>query len=254
MPSSKSSPQYKALISELRNEIAAGNFTQKELGDELNLKQSSVSELLSGKSNLSMDQFLKICDILAISPHNILRKAEVKNTGKINATPEMEKTMYKSHIHVLCYCASSQVVGVEDIHLHRTPKTKIKEAFDELVEVGLLKKIALKYVQRDPNLVIAPSNREQFTMIHLEIMNRTYKMFEELKKSNSFTTPKFRFFQIDRFSYSQIKDIESDLYKLYDKVSRYMIQNQSKSYSSSEKLILWNIHMMSMPVLDAPHV
>lgn len=54
------------IFDELRAVFAERNIKQKDIAKALNLSQSYISELLSGKKVLSLVQFEKLCEFLEI--------------------------------------------------------------------------------------------------------------------------------------------------------------------------------------------
>lgn len=62
------------------------NITGKELGIQLGLKKSPLTDWKNGKSKPTLEQFVKICEIFAVSPEYLI-------TGKEpgDLTPEEQK-------------------------------------------------------------------------------------------------------------------------------------------------------------------
>lgn len=254
MSKEKSHPQYKAILAEIRHRISEESITQKDLGEKLGIKQSTVSEVLSGKSKLSLDLLLKICDVIGHRPQNVFRKVEVKETRLVKPTPAMERVLVKSWIHVICYAAATIETRVADIHLNGISRENLKQAFEELCEVELLKRTRSGYIQANPNLAVTPPDRSVTTKPHLDIISKTMLRYDQMRKDSNSNLPRFNLYHVDRFTLSQIKEIESSMWNVWNTIERLLIFNQSNSYSTTENQYLWNIHVMSLPALDHPHV
>ncbi len=73
---------YPAIVGKIiENRRKAKNLRQAELAEKLGVTQSSWSRIERGQSGLSMEQLLKVSDILGTSPHEILADADYAKAG-----------------------------------------------------------------------------------------------------------------------------------------------------------------------------
>ncbi len=247
-------PMYPALLAEVRKALSSGRFTQAQIGERLGINQSTVSLLLSGKTKMSIDQILNICDLVGVRLQNIARQAEIGLTQVVTMTPQIEEVLYKSDIHVICYVAATQEVSAADIKLKGVTQSRIQGCLDDLVKIGIVKKSGKgKYIQTAPNVTLAPTHRLRATEAHFGILSRTCQRHNDQFAKNRFSTPRFNWFELDRFTMSQVKEIESVFYQLFEKICAFQLQNQTMTYNSPEPMLLWNLHMMIFPATDEPH-
>ena len=248
-------PLYPALLTEIRKGLSEGKFSQAQIGEKLGIKQSAVSTLMSGRTQLSTNQLLNLCDLLGTRLQNLARQAEISVAETIPMTPQIEDIIYKSDLHVLCYSASTQEITPSQVRLKNIKPSKIQECFEDLLSVGVIKQIGSNsYIQTKPNATLTPTHRLRTTKAHQMIAQKSALRHDEMRGNNSLPKPSFNWYELDRLTRSQVTEIESIFYKLWEKISAFQTQNQAETYNSQDPMLLWNIHMMLMPATDEPHV
>lgn len=87
---------------EIRSVREAKGYSQEYLAEMLDISQSSYANMESGKSTLSVDRLIRVCDILQIDIHRLLDNESVNlpndnsrlNSDGLNSdvlTPEVRK-------------------------------------------------------------------------------------------------------------------------------------------------------------------
>ena len=61
-------------------------------------------------------------------------------------------------------------------------------------------------------------------------------------------------FEVDRFTTAQVKEIESNLFALYHKIDAFQKYNQMNNYKHEDNMILWNLNILLYPATDRPYV
>ncbi|NCN28600.1 XRE family transcriptional regulator [bacterium] len=235
-----------ALLAEIRNAIEKEKVTQTQIGAALGLKQSGVSTLLSGKSRMSMEQYFVLCELLGRDPASFLQKASLRSQQILPMTPQIESTLYKSELHILLYAAATKEVDISSIAIPDADRPHIRKCLEELVQVGLLKRNEDKYVQKNPNIIYRSFSRLSNSKLHQKIVVRSWAQFDSKVQDKNYLSDKFNYYLVDRFSHSQIREIQTELWKVYEKVQTIQNQNMLNNYSSKETMSLWNIHAMLM--------
>lgn len=247
-------PLYPALLSSIRNGLMEGEFTQAQVGEKLGIKQSAVSTLLSGKAQLSATQLLDLCDLIGIRLQKLASLAESSVAETVPMTKEVESTIFKTPAHVICYTAATQEVKPNQVKLSNVTPEQIKQCFLDLESVGIVKKVGREsYIQTNPNVTLQPSDLGKITKAHQTIAQWTASRHAKMREQNTLPSSTFNWYELDRFTLSQATEIQSMFYQLWEKISSFQTKNLSEVYNSSEKMILWNIHMMVMPATDRPH-
>jgi predicted transcriptional regulator len=241
---------YGAVLTEIRKALADEKITQTQIGKALGLKQSAVSSLLSGKSRMSLDQFLAISDLVGIRPQNLLQVANTHTTEFVPMTAEIENILYKSEIHLLAYCAAIREITPNDLYMSGTTQAAVQHALDDLVRAELLEKRRNKYVQKNPQRVYQVSSRLKSTKVHQQVVLRSWNLFDRMYADKAFIATKFNHSVIDRFTTAQSKEIESAFWKVYERVEAIRQSNSATGYGSDETMPLWNIHLMLTSPLD----
>lgn len=241
---------YQHILAQVRNSLNDNKITQKDVGDALGIKQSAVSSLLSGKSTLNMEQFLILCELIGQMPQNILSSATKSNRKTQQMSPAIERTLYRSDLHLLAYCLAIKEIGIDQIVLEGVSKDKLKEIFEELCQVGLLERRGdERYIQKSPDLVLIGSSRFPNSKAHQQVVTRSWDYFDRMYFNKAFLSNKFNAYELDRFTPSQCKEIEADLWKVYERIQTIKQHNLSIGYQNEEPMELWNIHlMMTTPV------
>lgn len=235
---------YRTILVEIRKALTEARITQIEIGEALGVKQSAVSSLLSGKSRMSLDQFIALAELVGIRPQNLLQNVQNQLTEVVQMTPQIEEVFYKSEVHTMAYCMAVKEISAKDIPLNNVPVDRIVSACEDLVKVGLLIKKKEKYIQKNPQIIFRPSTRFKGSKIHQLIMQRSWDVFDRNYGNKAFIATKFNSYLIDRFTVSQTKEIEASLWKVFEKVQAFRQTNLANGYSDDEVMPLWNIHLM----------
>ena len=75
-------------------------MTQKEFSEQTGISQSTISDWKRKKTNPSADKILKICEVLQVTPYELL----AENTGSINGKTDNLFAVNKEEAFVLeCY-------------------------------------------------------------------------------------------------------------------------------------------------------
>lgn len=247
-------PLYPALLSSIRTGLAEGELTQAQVGEKLGIKQSAVSTLLSGKAQLSATQLLDLCDLIGVRLQKLASLAESSIAETLPMTKEIESTIFKTPAHVICYTAATQEVKANQVKVKNHSPNQIRQCFNDLAEVGILKKVGRdSFIQQNPSVTLSPSNAQRTSKAHQTIAAWTASRHEEQKEQGSLPQSAVNWYELDRLTLSQATEIQSMFLQLWEKISSFQQKNQSEVYNSSEKMILWNIHMMLMPATDEPH-
>ena len=237
---------YKQTLAEVRKALTDAKITQSQIGDALGIKQSAVSSLLSGKSRMSLDQFLVLSELVGIRPQTILQNVNNKMTQIIPMSVEQENALYKTEVHLIGYCAAVRDVAVSEIQLDGIPQAQVQKSLDELVEVGLLVKKRTKYSQKDPQIIYRPSSRQRGSKMHQAIIKRSCETFDKYYTDRAFIATKFNAYLLDRFSVAQTKEIEASLWQVYEKVQSFRTTNMANAYTADEYMPVWSVHLMLM--------
>jgi predicted transcriptional regulator len=235
---------YTTLLSELRKGLTEAQITQAQIGETLGIKQSAVSSLLSGKSRMSLDQFILLSDLVGVRPQNLLQNVQNQLTQVVPMSPEVENTLYKSALHTIAYCMAVREISVKDFTLHNISNENIHGALEDLVKVGLLIKKKEKFIQKNPQTIFRASSRFKGSKIHQDIVQRSWEVFDRNYANKAFIATKFNSYLMDRFTVSQTKEIEAALWKVFEKVQAFRQANLANGYRGDESMPLWNIHLM----------
>jgi plasmid maintenance system antidote protein VapI len=240
---------YNAMLAEIKKLFETSKITQREVGDVLGIKQSAVSSLLNGKSRLTLDQFLNLSDLVGLRPQQVILNAQNQLSQRVKMTPDQEDTLYKSEAHLMGYCAAVKDIEPQDLKIEGITVAQIQRALDELVAAGFLIKKKSKYVQKNPEIIYIPSNRLRGSRIHQKIIQRSCELFDKMFNNKAFIATKFNLYLLDRFTVSQTKEIEAELWKVYEKIQSIRDANLASGYGENEttkSMPLWNIHLMMM--------
>jgi predicted transcriptional regulator len=235
---------YRTILTEIRKALTEARITQIQIGEALGIKQSAVSSLLSGKSRMSLDQFIELSELVGVRPQNLLQNVQNQLTEVVQMTPQIEEVFYKSEVHTIAYCLAVKEVSAKDFPIHNVPIERIQIALEDLLKVGLLIKKKDKYIQKNPQIIFRPSTRFKGSKIHQLIMQRSWDVFDRHYSNKAFIATKFNSYLIDRFTVAQTKEIEASLWKVFEKVQSFRQSNLANGYSDDEVMPLWNIHLM----------
>ncbi|MBT3583424.1 MAG: helix-turn-helix transcriptional regulator [Halobacteriovoraceae bacterium] len=67
---------YPLLAKKLKFELKRENIHQSAVGKALGIKQSAVSSLLNGKSNMTLQQFLTLCELVHLLPEVFFKEVK----------------------------------------------------------------------------------------------------------------------------------------------------------------------------------
>ena len=246
----KKDQTYKVILSELRKALSEAKITQIEIGDALGVKQSAVSSLLSGKSRMSLDQFLTLAELVGLRPQNILQAVQNQMSQVVPMTPQLEETMYRSDAHILAYCLAVREVAPTELNLNGVSQTAVVQAFEDLVKVGLLAKKKNKYIQNNPQMIYRAPSRTRGSKAHQAVVARSWDVFDRNHSNKAFIATKFNAYIVDRFTVSQTKEIEASLWKVFEKVQSFRQTNLASGYTEDEAMPLWNLHLMLNTPID----
>lgn len=242
---------YGLILSEIRRNTARLELTQAHVADHLGIKQSAVSSLFSAKSRLSLDQFLKICELIEMSPDELVKRARNLEMEVQKMTPKMEATVYRSEAHLLAYCACSRWISLKELKGEGITFEMWNDAIQDLIEVELVEKKGQKYRQKNPKITYVPSTRLVASKVHNRVVHRSWQYFDKRYNDREFISTKFNLFTLDRFSVAQSKEIEAMLWKVYEKITLFRQENQSESYAQEDNMPLWNLHLMLMTPIES---
>ncbi len=82
------------ILEKIRNLRLSHGYTQEYMAEKLNIDTVNYGRIERGKSKLTLDRFLKICEILQISPTELL------NDSTDEVTLYLRK-IYKTEIEIL---------------------------------------------------------------------------------------------------------------------------------------------------------
>jgi transcriptional regulator with XRE-family HTH domain len=242
----KFSEFYKMILAELRKALGEARITQIQIGEALGIKQSAVSSLLSGKSRLSLEQFLVLAELVGVRPPNLLQSVQNRMTQVVPMSAEVERTLYKSEVHLLSYCAATREILPSEVRVDGYSAAQVHKAMDELCDVGLLVKKKNRYVQKDPQTSYRAATRLTGSRVHQTIVRRSWDLFDRRYTDRAFIATKFNVYMLDRFSVTQTKEIEAALWTVYEKVQSFRQANLSNGYTDDAHMPLWNVHLMLM--------
>lgn len=64
--------------------ISKNDMTQKEFSERTGISQSTISDWKRKKTNPSADKILKICEVLHVTPYELLSESDVDVNGKMD--------------------------------------------------------------------------------------------------------------------------------------------------------------------------
>jgi transcriptional regulator with XRE-family HTH domain len=238
-------------IAELRTLLAEKNITQEAIGKALGISQSAVSMLLTGRSSISLPQFVKLCKISGSLPHHLFSKAESRIKESRTMTNEQEKVVFGSGTSLIVYAAATKPISAEDIHIHGISRNEIQKALDELVRVQFLEKKRGKYQQVNKDIAFVPASRINSSKAHLDVIVKSSENFDRNYSNKPWINNTFNFNHLDRYSKSQAKQIEAILWKAFEEINSITQDNLASNYSDDDHMNLWAIHIMFIPPLDS---
>ncbi len=243
---------YEAMLGEVKKAFSKSHITQSEIGEALGIKQSAVSSLLTGKSRLSMDQFLILSELLGLRPQQIFQNAQNQMSQTVPMTSAQEEALYKSEVHLIGYCAAVREIEASDIRLEGVTVAQVQRALDDLVSVGFLIRKRNRYIQKNPEIIYTPSSRLKGSRVHQRIILRSCALFDKMFLNRAYIATKFNLYLLDRFTVSQSKEIEAELWKVYEKIQSIRTTNLAQGYGDEElsQWPIWNIHLMMMTPLE----
>jgi len=94
MPKTASKPKGKTIGEHLITMIRSSGMTQKDFSERTGIPQSTISDWKGKKLNPSSDKILPICDVLGVSPYEVLaagRKGKKYNPDRIEIRTDSEE-------------------------------------------------------------------------------------------------------------------------------------------------------------------
>ncbi len=82
------------ILEKIRNIRLSHGYTQEYMAEKLGIDTVNYGRIERGKSKLTLDRFLKICEILQVSPNELLNDEN-------NEIIEFLKKIYKTEIEIL---------------------------------------------------------------------------------------------------------------------------------------------------------
>jgi predicted transcriptional regulator len=245
---------YPAILKQIRNQLAGENITQAEVGRILGIKQSAVSSLLSGKTCMSLKQLLDFCDLLGIRLQYLASIAENAFVETRDMTDKLERAVYQTPLHVLCYCAATIEVLPSSVRVEGAPLEQVEACFADLLQAGVIKQTKKgSYIQLEPGVTLRPKMLNQKIMdAHRKIAMWSSRRHQKLKEEGATTNLIADSYELDRFSPSQIAELNSLIEQFYEKIQMFQNSNHRQAYNSSEDMKLWNIHLMIVHASDNP--
>lgn len=71
--------------------IEKNKLTQKEFSEKTGISQSTISDWKRKKTNPSADKILKICEVLKVTPYELLSETEIRKDGKTDCLIALDK-------------------------------------------------------------------------------------------------------------------------------------------------------------------
>jgi predicted transcriptional regulator len=217
--------------------------TQSRVGKALGIQQAAVSQLLSGKANLSLPQLLKICELLQVSAFELLHRAEMSTTEKLEHPEFASQVLYRSWRHLLVYVTCIQKKTLSQLETEILPASEVGAVLKDLMDVGLIEKQGGCYRQRDVNRALGGDPNDA-TERHAEVLSQCLEVWvrnRRAKRDGYFKT-RFNYFQLDYFTDDQLGEIDAMLWKVYDRVNEIRAKNLSTGYLNTRPQRLWQLH------------
>lgn len=71
--------------------IEKNKLTQKEFSEQTGISQSTISDWKRKKTNPSADKILKICEVLKVTPYELLSETDIRKDGKTDCLIALDK-------------------------------------------------------------------------------------------------------------------------------------------------------------------
>lgn len=71
--------------------IGKNKLTQKEFSEQTGISQSTISDWKRKKTNPSADKILKICEVLKVTPYELLSESDISKDGKMDCILALDK-------------------------------------------------------------------------------------------------------------------------------------------------------------------
>jgi len=224
------------------------NIKQSTLGQDLNLKQSTISALLSGKTKISLEQFFDICEVIGERPQNLLSKTEIDIAKTKSLTKSQSDILYKSEFHLLLYCACVNPSTPKDVMSFDLTAEEALNIFKELLSQNLIKSVKEGvFIQAEPEVTYTTTDKNKRYECHKKVFSRAWDLWkEENKYLNLARENYFNYYILDKFTYSQVSEINSLLYKVYEKIKEFQLINQCNCYNVDD-MVLYNLNILLTP-------
>jgi transcriptional regulator with XRE-family HTH domain len=222
------------LIESISNEIIFGlkncNLTQKEIGDTLGITQAGVSHILTGKSQINLENFIRISSILNLDPKEILANAEKKILEEKVLTKSEEKVIYKSKFHFFIYFSAAKPIPKEFLKNPIFPKLEIEKALDDLINSSLLKENKTHYYIDEANYLFSTSSK-QSALLEYKRFFEIVDFFQDIWISNfenfDYRNERFNSMYLEYLTEQQFSEIKTILFMAYQKIVEYSKFNKT---------------------------
>jgi transcriptional regulator with XRE-family HTH domain len=232
------------ILEKLQQEIHERGITQTEIAKALNLPQSSVSAILSGKTRLSLEDMIMVCQRINVSLSEIASHAEKLSIINTPMPEEFEDALYKTEDHFIAGVSAAVPITPDELTTYIPNASTAKKALDDLVSVGYLKKFRNKYVQ----VYLDKTYQFKKTLSYREIFRKVVKRLWEYSDVNhgnkKWRQERMNYFVIDYLTEEQWKILEAHLYKTYEIMTQFSAANMLDKYQSGKKYRLWAVHVL----------
>jgi transcriptional regulator with XRE-family HTH domain len=233
------------LIESINNEIINGiknsNLTQKEIGDALGISQAGVSHILTGKTQINLENFINIASILNLNPKDILTSAEKNIIGKKILTKSEESVIFKSKFHFFIYFSAVKPIPKDFLISKIFPKDKMTMAIADLLNANLLHESKNHYYIDESNYIFSPSSKNGVYLEYkrfFEIIDFFQEVWLQNIDNSEYREDRFNSMYLEHLTGQQFKEIKSILYMAYQKISEYSKLNKITKISENNETIL----------------
>lgn len=221
------------------------NITQARLAVELNCTQTAVSNLLSGKSRLTINDIDLISKTLGINVSELIIEATNSNIKPINYPEAVEEVICKDKLTFYIVNKLKQPMSEEDLLISVTSKN-LKQALTE--KINELKKLKIINKSQDGILSV---NVNKSDILHYrltsEYSNRISEVYTALRPivhsvtKNESLREQWKInnldsFYLEYFSEDQIKQQNELLRQFLDLVKHHLRMNQNDNDSVKKEL------------------
>jgi len=233
---------YSYLLRNLKNSIKEKKIKQKKLSAVLGITQASLSNLLSGKHKISLEQFFLITKHANINFIDLYKKTYNDSQLKIELSLEEEKKLYENNYAFLLWCfVYGPKTKREIIETTSWSEVSVDEALNLLKEYNMIQidndgRIH-QYAGGNTFLITSPKLKKEWEkMVVWHISNL---IVPELEFYNKLKVPaeeeprkyKFNFNLYFNLTEEQIKEIWNKYYEIYKLLGKMIQQNNLQGYT-----------------------